>query len=252
MTLVALHGFTGAPASWAYVLERLRAREPHGPGPTVLAPFLAGHGPRPVRVEGFEDEVYRLCELVRDRAEPPVHLAAYSMGARVALALLTECPDLFERATLIGARDGLADPTERRQRGEWERRWITLLETKGLSAFLESWEALPLWETQHDAPAERLAAQRSIRESHTPDGLAHAVAVLGLAAMPALADRLGKVDAEVTLMTGSLDPKFDRLAEPLERLIPRCRRLTVDGAGHNLLLERPDAVASALNRDGSG
>lgn len=249
MTLVLLHGFTGGPASWDPVVERLGSA---GQAPSRIAPHLTGHGPDPVFVKDFDAEVQRLCERVAERADPPVHLAAYSMGARVALAMLVARPALFHRATLIGVRDGLADARDRDDRARWERRWIQLLEEKGIRAFLEAWEALPLWDTQESAAPELRAAQRRIRGSNTASGLAHAMRVLGLSAMAPLGDRLGRVTADVALMAGALDPKFGRLAEPLARAIPRTRRLTVEAAGHNLLLERPDAVADALNRNGSG
>jgi 2-succinyl-6-hydroxy-2,4-cyclohexadiene-1-carboxylate synthase len=203
-------------------------------------------------VRSFEAEVERLCALVERHARAPVHLAGYSMGGRVALAMLVSRPSLFRAATLIGTRDGLYDPAERKERAAWESRWVRLLEGKGLDAFLRAWEALPLWETQREAPADRLAAQREVRASHSPAGLAHALQVLGLAAMPALRERLRGLRIPVTLMTGALDPKFERLAEPVARQLPDGRRLTVPGAGHNLLLERPEAVADVLNRNGSG
>ena len=53
----------------------------------------------------------------------------------------------------------------------------------------------------------------------------------------------------VTLMAGEEDPKFLALAREAAALLPTARVVTVPDAGHNLLLERPEAVAHVLNRN---
>lgn len=243
MTHVLLHGFTGAPGSWSDVLLRMPVRG------RVLAPWLAGHGPQPVIVDDFEQEVARLCARVAAEADDgSAHLVGYSMGGRVALGMLAARPELFARATLIGARPGLSDPAERDARMEWERQWLELLELDGIDAFVEAWEALPMWASQQQVADDRLEAQARTRRSHTAHGLAAALRALGLAAMPDLGPSLERLDLPVDVMVGERDTKFADFADRMLLRLPRGRRLTIAGAGHNLLLERPDAVADALNQ----
>jgi 2-succinyl-6-hydroxy-2,4-cyclohexadiene-1-carboxylate synthase len=64
--------------------------------------------------------------------------------------------------------------------------------------------------------------------------------------MPNFRPRLGEIRAPVTLMTGELDAKFSALAEEVSNLLPSARRTLAPGAGHDLLLERPDLVATEL------
>jgi pimeloyl-ACP methyl ester carboxylesterase len=49
-------------------------------------------------------------------------------------------------------------------------------------------------------------------------------------------------------MTGERDPKFRELAARIAGDHGGLRLVTVEGAGHNLLLEAPDAVAREMSR----
>ena len=71
---------------------------------------------------------------------------------------------------------------------------------------------------------------------------------LSLARMPYYAPELAGVDLPITVVTGGSDAKFTDIAA---RLVPTLRRgthLVVAGAGHNVMLERPDAIAEVLAR----
>jgi pimeloyl-ACP methyl ester carboxylesterase len=91
--------------------------------------------------------------------------------------------------------------------------------------------------------------QRHARLEHDPRGLIRSLRTTGLAEQPDLRPRLGAVGIPVTLMAGEEDPKFTALAEETAALLPRARVVVVPEAGHNLLLERPEAVAEELNRN---
>jgi 2-succinyl-6-hydroxy-2,4-cyclohexadiene-1-carboxylate synthase len=64
--------------------------------------------------------------------------------------------------------------------------------------------------------------------------------------MPSYAGDLASVQLPVTLVSGSLDDKFTHLAEDLAAQLPKSRTIVVTDSGHNLPLERPDAVAAAM------
>lgn len=240
--LVLLHGFTGAPESWEAVRDAL-------PSDTaVLAPALVGHDGTPGSpdVRRFEDEADRLAVVVRDAGFAGSRLAGYSMGGRVALALLVRHPDLFAAATLIGANPGMTNAGDVEARAAEEEEWARLLEREGVPTFVAAWEALPLWGTQDALDPAAVALQRRIRLSHDPAGLARAIRALGLAAMPDYRPLLGDVAVPVDLVVGEHDTKFRALAAEMDSLLPRSRVLVVERAGHNVVLERPGAVARLL------
>jgi 2-succinyl-6-hydroxy-2,4-cyclohexadiene-1-carboxylate synthase len=239
--LVLLHGFTGSPASWAGVRRHLDTGD-------ILAPALLGHDGTPGRpdIRSFEAEVDRLADLILARGLDRPHLAGYSLGGRLALGLLVRHPSLFRGATLIGASPGLADAGERQARARQDEEWARLLESEGLPTFVAAWAALPLWGSQAGVPARALADQRRIRLSHDPHGLARALRVLGLAAMPDYRPTLGAIDVPVRLVAGEGDGKFVELARFMAERLPRGELRVVAGAGHNVVLERPAEMASML------
>lgn len=239
-TLVALHGFAGSPESFDELCRLAGAR--------WLRPYLAGHGPDPDRsARDFVAEVDRVAEWITARAQAPVRLLGYSMGARVALALCVRHPMLVENATLIGVHPGLEDFQARRERQRWEGSWVHLLEIHGLGAFLEQWESLPLFATQRALDPQRLEHQGRVRRSHRADGLAHAFRVLGTGVMPSLWPALERIQVPICLVVGEADERFRQVAERAVAQLPQGRLEVVAGTGHNVLLERPESVLRTLN-----
>ncbi len=240
-TTILLHGFTGQPASWDAVVRCLP------PSTRVLRPALLGHDPR-VRSEArtFDDEVDRLARGIEREGAQGAHLAGYSLGGRVALGLLARHGALFGSATLIGVHPGLPDEAERTERTARDEAWARLLEERGIDAFVDAWEAQPLFATQRGLPAEVREARRSVRRHHDPHGLARALRVLGLGVMPDRRTALAGLSMPVTLVAGERDTRFRTLADAMARLMPRGRVQVVPGAGHDVTLEAPAAVAAIV------
>ena len=250
MILLLLHGFTGDPASWDEVVERLPRATP------VLRPALLGHGAgAPIGDGGFLAEVDRIAAWLSARApekksasdgESGIHVVGYSLGARVALGLLARHGEQFARATLIGANSGLSDEKERIERRVCDERWAALVEREGVARFVERWLDQPLFASQKRLPWEVRAIARARRLRHRPEGLAASLRTLGLGAMPDLTPGLAAIRQPVRLLAGAEDEKFRALAIRMSSLLFRGRVAIVPGAGHDLTLERPDEVAAAL------
>jgi 2-succinyl-6-hydroxy-2,4-cyclohexadiene-1-carboxylate synthase len=239
MSYVLLHGFTGDGDSWSEVLERLGR-------PSAFCPLLCGHGASgPPWAASFDEEADRLARLIGETRVEGAHLVGYSLGARAALALLVRHPRLFTRATLIGVNPGLGSDDERAARIRGDERWAGMIEQEGLAAFADAWQAQPLFATQQSLPAEVLAKQRACRLRHSAAGLATSLRVMGLGRMPDYWPALADIAVPLHFLAGGEDVKFRAIAERIAERIP-CRVTVVPGAGHNLPLERPDAVAAAL------
>jgi 2-succinyl-6-hydroxy-2,4-cyclohexadiene-1-carboxylate synthase len=238
LTLVLLHGFLGRPAAWDEVRARLGERD-------AAVPELPGHGPAPFVPEtgSFADAIDAFA--ARLPAGPWV-LAGYSMGGRIAVALAARHPRRVRGLLLVGADVGLESDAARADRERWDEAQAQALEREGLDGFTRAWEALPLFASQLGVSCEALTRQRSWRLQHEAPALAWAMRTLGLANMPAYRGALVSLDAPVRFLTGALDSKFTGLARELAPRLPRARHRVIDGAGHNLLLERPDAVAAEL------
>jgi 2-succinyl-6-hydroxy-2,4-cyclohexadiene-1-carboxylate synthase len=234
--LCALHGFSRSPQSF----ETLAL-------PHLWAPFLCGHGPTPdLHSQDFGAEIARVAALLRQNFQAPVSLLGYSMGARVALGLGLRHPDLFSRVTLIGVNPGLEDNQARTERLAWEAGWEELLLNEGLEAFDEQWRKQPLFASQNSLPQNVQEEQRRERWLHTPTGLAFALRVLGLGAMPNFWPELPNLKTPVLWVVGGKDEKFLRLAKRAASLSDFIQLEVVQGSGHNPLLEAPQQVRSLL------
>jgi 2-succinyl-6-hydroxy-2,4-cyclohexadiene-1-carboxylate synthase len=235
---VSLHGFTGSPSSWDEVAERL-------PGRHFVRPTLLGHAGEPAEACSFDAELDRLAAAF---PAEPAHLAGYSLGARLALGLALRHPERVAKLTLIGVHPGLATEVERAERRRSDAELAALVETRGVPAFVERWEKLPLFASQARLPAATIARKHAERLRHDARGLAASLRSTGLGAMPDFTPLLETLRCPVTLLVGELDHKFVVLAQAAAARLAAAELSIVPDAGHDLLLERPAEVARVLAR----
>ncbi len=243
--LALLHGFTSSGESW----NEVRAHLP--PDQQVWAPNLPGHGPDldpavPLPAD-FAATVKVLAESLGDAVKPPVHLAGYSMGARLALALALEYPQLVSRLTLIGARPGIGGH-ERSARALVDDRRADFLESNGVRPFIDQWEMADLFTSQARLPEHARLEQRRRRLASDATGLGWALRALSPARMPDYRSRLGELAMPVTLVVGELDVIYTGVADTMLDSLTNGDLVVVPDSGHNPTLEAPKEVADVLAR----
>lgn len=234
---LCLHGFTGSPQSWEF-LARASTE-------ALLAPALIGHAGANVseRVQRFEDEVDRLAGFASGE---PVHLIGYSLGARLALGIALRHPARVSRLSLFSGHPGLGSEPERAQRRASDAAWCELLQTEGVAAFVDAWQAQPLWASQARLPAATRERKRNERLSHDALGLCRSLRVTGLAEMPNFLPLLAQIRVPTDVIAGELDPKFCELARILAGELEHGRLVIVPDTGHDLLLEQPELVTELI------
>ena len=233
--LVLLHGFLGTPAAWNAVLAALPR---HGP---VWCPWLPGHGAAPPAPATWDATTQAIAAALPAGAL----LAGYSLGARLALAATLCRPGRARATLLVGGHVGPATAAERTERAARDADRAAALRGGGLDAFVAAWEALPLFASQRGLPPASQAQQRAARLAHDPQALVWAFEVAGLACMPDLRPAVAAARQPLAFLTGALDERFVALGASLARP-PWVSHRSVPGAGHNLLLEAPAAVAASL------
>jgi 2-succinyl-6-hydroxy-2,4-cyclohexadiene-1-carboxylate synthase len=233
--LLLLHGFLGTPGAWDAVLAALPR---HGP---VWCPWLPGHGPAPPGPPTWDEAAQALADSLPAGAV----LAGYSLGGRLALAAALRRPGRVRATHLVGGHVGLADDSERAERIALDAGRAAALRSGDLPAFVAAWEALPLFASQRALPEALASKQRAGRTAHDPQALAWSFDVAGLARMPDLRPAVAAARQPLRFLTGALDLRFSALAASLARP-PWVTHRSVAGAGHNLLLEAPAAVAASL------
>lgn len=232
-----LHGFLGAPAQW----EAVRG-EGEGEGE---AWWMPGHGPSPwvLPGAGYDEVVDALAPWAEGRRV----LVGYSLGARLALSLALRHPGALRAVVLVGGTPGLDHPGERAARAAADDALAASIVREGVDAFVARWEALPLFATQRSLAPGVLAAQRAWRTGHRPEAIAWAFSALSVGRMPPLWGALARAPFAVHAVTGELDGKFTRIAEEMAgRGAGRVVHHRVAGAGHNVALEDPAAVARVV------
>lgn len=236
--LLALHGFTGSPQSWDFLADR--------PALPKIVPALVGHvgALGDDRVVDFESEVERLATFIPEFET--AHLVGYSLGARLALGLALRHPERVSRLTLVSGHPGLSSAAEREARRAADAAWADVLLNRGLSAFVDAWQAQPLWASQLALDSEILRKKRAERLRQSAPGLARSLKLTGLAEMPDYLAELGEVRIPVDLIAGQLDHKFSALARLMAQRLSRARLQIVPDSGHDLLIERPDRITEAI------
>lgn len=221
-----LHGFAGSPAMWDPVVQGLAN------GDVLLSrPLLPGHGLAPRGMHGdFEAAVDGL---LAEHDREPLLVVGYSLGGRLALGMGARRPTLS--LLLIGAHVGIGDDGERAARRRWEAEQAAILRERGVEAFIDAWEAMPIFASQSSA---QRAAQRAMRTAHTASGLAWAMESLGLGRMP---DHRSTAAGRWRWLTGARDVKFTELTAGLGA----SHRIVAD-AGHNVVLEAPAVVVEEV------
>lgn len=237
--LLLLHGFTGSSANWAELMPRLSQRF------HVIRVDLPGHGQTAAPADharGTLPEVAAdLVALLAERNATPAHVLGYSMGARLALGLALLHPHAVGSLILESGSPGLASEAERAARRAADEALAQRIERTGITAFVDEWERLPLWESQRSLPE---ATRRQLRERRLrcdPAGLAASLRQMGTGAQPSFWDDLGRLQAPTLLITGALDAKFGAIATAMRARNPAFQHQVVAGAGHTPHLEQPEA-----------
>ena len=255
MTLVLLHGAYGAAADWDDVVAALRSSTSTSSSAGAVRPLtVPGHGREdavPVGVDvDVDDGWQRAVAVLEARLAdlPVIHLAGYSLGARLALAL-AQRPSLRDRLqslTLVAGTAGLDDDDARARRRAIDDERASWLASDP-DAFLEAFWRLPLFASLDRYPdkAVRLAERQARARAH-PVVLAWWMRCLSVGRQPSLWSSLSTLSVPTTIIVGSLDDDYVAHGERLRSLLPRARLTVVHGAGHALLLEAPIAVANAI------
>jgi 2-succinyl-6-hydroxy-2,4-cyclohexadiene-1-carboxylate synthase len=240
--VVILHGFTGDCAAMAELASFL-------PGRSVRVD-LVGHGRSDAPADPgnytMEAMVVHLLAVLEHLDLEAVHLVGYSMGARTALSFAVAHPGRVRSLSLIGGTAGIADAGDAAARVAADEALAERIEAEGMAGFVDHWESLPIFESQRSLSFERRQAIRSGRLAQRPVGMANHLRGAGTGAMPPLWGDLGRLNAPVLLLAGSLDTKFVDLAREMQMLLPDAQLLTVEGVGHAAHLEAPRAVAQAI------
>ena len=178
----------------------------------------------------------------RDTAATPVGDAARMLAAAPFSALVLESAGL-----------GPVDDAAREVLHERNFAWAARVRGEGVSAFMDWWAGLPLFESQRILPDEQRERLRAGRLANDTESLALSFERAGAHAMPSQGEsiralcELAAKGIPVSYLAGELDAKYCKVASTLQSesqgAISCC---VVPAAGHSIHLEQPEAFGAIL------
>lgn len=243
--MLLLHGFTGTARMWSAQIEAWSSSR------RVIAPDLLGHGgsdaPAEPAAYALERQAGTLANLLVLLQAAPATVVGYSMGARLALVLALEHPGSVARLVLESPALGIVDETDRAARRQSDERLAEEIERDGVAAFVSRWEAMPIFASHADLPAEVRAHQRAERRRHTVAGLAASLRGAGQGVMAPLHERLAIITAPTLVIAGARDRTGVERARTVAFGIPDASLTVIADAGHTPHLETPDTFVRLID-----
>lgn len=178
----------------------------------------------------------------RDTAATPVGDAARMSAAAPFSALVLE-----------SAGTGPADDAAREALRERNFAWAARVRGEGVSAFMDWWAGLPLFESQRNLDDDQRERLRAGRLANDAESLALSFERAGAHAMPSQGEsiralcELAAKGIPVSYLAGELDAKYCKVASTLQAESQgaiSCR--IVPAAGHNIHLEQSEAFNAIL------
>lgn len=159
----------------------------------------------------------------------------------------------FSALVLESAGLGPVDDAAREALRERNFAWAARVRDEGVSAFMDWWAGLPLFESQRNLTNDQRERLRSGRLANDTESLALSFERAGAHAMPSQGEsiralcELAAKGIPVSYLAGELDAKYCKVASILQAESQgaiSCR--VVPAAGHSIHLERPEAFGAIL------
>lgn len=159
----------------------------------------------------------------------------------------------FSALVLESAGLGPADAASRGALRERNFAWAARVRGEGVSAFMDWWAGLPLFESQRNLPVDQRERLRAGRFDNDAESLALSFEQAGAHAMSSQGEsirtlcELAAKGIPVSYLAGELDAKYCKVASTLQaesQGAVSCR--VAPAAGHNIHLEQPEVFASIL------
>jgi pimeloyl-ACP methyl ester carboxylesterase len=157
-------------------------------------------------------------------------LVGHSLGGFASLLFHLKHPERVTALVLFGSGPGFRDPEARGKWNEMADRYANSIETKGLEIL------------------QRAGLEVSGAKHRSPKALAHAARGMLAQSDSAVMDAISDIDVPTLVIVGSEDKQFIGSSEYMAKKIPGADLVKIEGGGHAVNMEQPEAFNSALLR----
>ncbi len=168
---------------------------------------------------------------------PQHYLLGYSLGGRLAFHALLMAPDLWSGAIVVSADPG--SDQDRQKSLARDRIWAYRFLTEPWEPLLADWDALPVF-CGYPCPTPRPETDFKRQD------IATAFKTYSKGHMDHLTPRLRHLSVPITYVTGKDDRRYGQLGQTLDQQCPHLTHVTIEGAGHRVPWEQPQAFQQAL------
>lgn len=244
-SILFIHGFGGCSIDWDEIISIL------GSEFQILTIDLPGFGksskPRDDKFYQTDFLVQLINDILGELKLTEVVLAGYSMGGRLALQFASKHPEKVKALILESASPVLKTKSDRQKRIKSDSALISFINKNSLKDFFTFWQNLPLFATQKKLPVRK---QRSILlkkiNANSRTGLIKSLKNFGQGEMKNLWNKLPRIKIPTLLLTGALDTKYTSIQQEMVKLFPNSTHKIIEGAGHNLHLEKPEVFVNLV------
>ncbi len=241
--ILFIHGFTGNSNDWKFLMNRVH------PSFFPIAIDLIGHG----RSDSPDDPNFYTCSTIVKHIDVLMKylgydhfiLCGYSMGGRAALSYSFKYPGNVLSLILESSSAGIEDYNEKKERVEHDFLLAEKIKSNGLDSFLEYWFNQPLFENLRKL--KNFEQIKNKRGKNNVIGLSNSLLGFNTGLMPSYWSKLNSIDFPVLLISGSADLKYTEISRRMNKLIRNSKHEIVEGAGHNVHLEKPEDFVNLLN-----
>lgn len=232
--LVMLHGFISDQQAFSKHVCVLQEKL------NILTVDLPGHGQDDSdknQTWDFPFITNQLDELLKSFQSYQLFLHGYSMGGRIALYYVIEGKITLAGLILESTSPGIEELEDRNERQLVDQARAKVLEIAGLEIFVNDWEKLPLFYTQHELDKSIKKEIRDMRLRQNPLRLAKALRDYGTGQMPNLWPKLKQIKVPTCIIVGVLDGKFCKIAKQMETMIHNTELNEIERSGHTVHVE---------------
>lgn len=244
--LLCLHGFLGEGSDWEKFADSFLA---HSPQWRVALFDLPGHSQEDSGwiCPSADEFSQSLRDLVAAKGWGTAAIAGYSLGGRLGLQAALSFPEVFPVFIGVSTTAGIEDEDERARRVEADSALASRLRSGGdFESFLREWWHQPVFASPAREGVD-MGAFMTSRLRRDPVRMAACLETWSVGRLPSQWSALPEYSGRALLLSGEADGKFFSLAERMQSVFPDAEHQGIAGAGHQLLSEKPEEVAQAVD-----